>query len=672
MQSQRKKFRAQLEFIKNNDAAVKVQTSFRRFIAMDEYMLAKSDVVVCQSAVRRMLATEQTMKLRQVRSATKIQACWRRHLAVEYFIFMLSDVIVCQSVIRRRIATRKYKASVEGAVIIQKMCRGYIERIYYQEDIADVVTCQAVVRRWSAMRQLKALKQLKWAQEFVEKENAATKIRGAFLGYSERMNYLITVSNIITCQSMVRKWSATREVQVLRHENREWAATKMRAIFLGYQARIEYFITVSDVITIQSAARKMIARKEFLARLQAKEAMEYAASTKIRSAWLGYIERMNFIITVSSVITCQSFVRRLLAKKEFNVLRQIQRAKEDAAATKISSAYIGYITRMDYIVTVSSAITCQSIVRQLIARKELEALRYAKHERASIMIQKTYKSYTARLNYMFTVADIITIQKSVRGHQGRVLVGEMKQMMKEKRAAIMIQKTYRGFVAFEEHVLNLASTIFCQAAIRQYLARKELARRKHLREANEKATRIQTCWRACKAQTDYAVVMYGVISLQAQARCRFQKRRYQEYQWKTVNANATKIQACWRACKARTDYAIAIWGFISLQSFVRCRLQRRKYQEYQWKTLNHNTTKIQTCWRAYKGQTDWALAMWGTIQLQSIVRTRLTVKKYHRVKSRRIKAVVAIQTAFRFYAAYNGKVTFANVYVQFCLSQKRF
>ena len=151
---------------------------------------------------------------------------------------------------------------------------------------------------------------------------------------------------------------------------------------------------------------------------------------------------------------------------------------------------------------------------------------------AATKIRATYLAYTVRMDYLFTVADIITIQKSVRGFNARTMVAKLnssaskiqavvrgiqarEDIDQRHQAATTIQKHFRGFIDYENYVLDLACTIQCQAAVRQFLAKAELAKRKHTRDA---VTKIQSCWRRYTAQMDYTYTICSVLDIQAVVR----------------------------------------------------------------------------------------------------------------------------------------------------------
>ena len=146
MAQQRKAYVTYLEDCRQleveEEAALMIQTNYRRHRAMSDILQVYVDVIVCQSVVRRFLALKHTHSLRQDKCATRIQASWRRFLASEYFIFILTDIIACQSVARRWIDMVRYKSMRAersmAAIAIQKTYRGFSKCIPFQIGRAHV------------------------------------------------------------------------------------------------------------------------------------------------------------------------------------------------------------------------------------------------------------------------------------------------------------------------------------------------------------------------------------------------------------------------------------------------------------------------------------------------------------------------------------------------------
>ena len=657
--------RRQLEV--EEEAALIIQTNYRRHRAMSDILQVYVDVIICQSVVRRFLALKHTDSLRQDKCATRIQASWRRFLASEYFIFILTDIIACQSVVRRWIEMVKYKAMRAersmAAIAIQKTYRGFSKCIPFRVLVSNIITTQSIVRRWSSTKGVCALRQIR------HENHAVTKLQATYRGYITRMEYLITLDYVVTCQCAARRMMAKRELQGFRKEANELrAATKIQNTYRGYVARSDYSMSIYCVITLQSVVRATLAKKELQIRRYQKQ-----VATLIQTAYRGFVARSDYSMSIYCAITLQSVVRVALAKKELYIRRQQKNAatliqatyrrhiaieyfvlvvhekimgqmeflrhSETFAASTIQASHFGYAAalraRKQLLTARAAATKIQSWYRVLAARANVRKIR---EHRAATKIRAAYLGYTAKMNYIFTVADIITIQTTLRGFHVRknfhhvirsvvTLQSEVRRMIAKRKAKYLrVQEFQRKWKLRE---VKAVTTIQCfwrlSKAQTDYNA------------VIWSTTRIQSSWRSYKAHVDYACMLYGFICLQAKFR---QRRAMIECTTTRHLRNAkaaTLIQSSWRSYKSLTDYACMIYGVISIQTKFR---QRRAMIAY---TKSRSAIRIQTCWRLYKALVDYGTVIWGATRIQSVWRSYKTQIEY----DTKIWAAVLIQTTYR-------------------------
>jgi hypothetical protein len=117
---------------------------------------------------------------------------------------------------------------------------------------------------------------------------------------------------------------------------------------------------------------------QLLVRRQIKRALVKVAANKIRTTFIGYITRKNYLTTVNCVVARQCAAQQMMAMRQVRELRQLQWTKDfvrkEAAATKIQAAYLAYITRINYLIMISNVISCQCEARRWIARKRLDEI----------------------------------------------------------------------------------------------------------------------------------------------------------------------------------------------------------------------------------------------------------------------------------------------------------
>lgn len=101
----RKRYRAEIvrrneeEARRMEDAATKIQQTWRGFICYADFMFTISDIVVVQSQVRSWLAARERSRMehaRDVAAATDIQRLWRGSLGRDEAIMRLIEIIICQ------------------------------------------------------------------------------------------------------------------------------------------------------------------------------------------------------------------------------------------------------------------------------------------------------------------------------------------------------------------------------------------------------------------------------------------------------------------------------------------------------------------------------------------------------------------------------------------------
>ena len=335
-----------VSYAKRTAAATLIQTSFRRFIASNDFKWFVSDLIICQSTVRRFLAAVQVDKLRATRvrrecaAAILIQANYRRFAAVNTFSWTVSDVIVIQSEVRRRQAShrvnslRRIRDTNAASTRIQAIWRGYIASEVFICTLSDIICSQSAVRRWLARRRCGELRQ--------SRNGAATLIQTSWRRHTASMALKIEIADIICVQSVCRQWVATKKLKAKQQDiiamQQDAASVKIQSVYRAFVGRLNYYVSISCAISIQSAARRMIA----MSRLA-----EERAAVKIQKTYRGFIVHENFVMDLANIICCQATVRRLRAIRE--VARrtddrkdQLRRIKE-AAATKIQACFRGHL-----------------------------------------------------------------------------------------------------------------------------------------------------------------------------------------------------------------------------------------------------------------------------------------------------------------------------------------
>jgi hypothetical protein len=144
---------------------------------------------------------------------------------------------------------------------------------------------------------------------------------------------------------------------------------------------------------------------------------------------------MNYLHSVADILIAQSVVRRWTAQR----------------------FVVTYRKNLHY----AMALRIQMSFRCFSARTKM------RKEKAARDIQKTWRGFWGYTDFVFTLADIIIVQKTVRGIQTRKRVAIMANTRNDQNAynaAVMIQKKWRGFSAQMDMLFNLVHIIIVQVS----------------------------------------------------------------------------------------------------------------------------------------------------------------------------------------------------------------
>lgn len=348
-------------------AAIPIQAEMRRYLAVKHREDRTWAIVVVQSYFRRWRA--ELHRYKHLYCVTRVQAAFRGWLVRD----TLEDKHYC-------------------ATQIQKIARGYLATMSVYEDLYNITVVQSIARRNIAIKE------------------AEKRYR-----------------SIVTIQALWRGLQCKRELNYLH-----WSATKIQSAWRGYTAKLNYQFDIVDIIIVQSIVRRRAAIQ--LVRNMRNRKVNEAATT-IQKYWRSYDCTMNYLHCIADILIAQSVVRRWIAIRHVNDYRD--------------SLYFEMSMRI------------QMCVRSWLARTRV------KKERAARAIQKTWRGFWCYSDYVFTLADIIVVQKTVRGHQARKRAAIMAQQRDEQRqrdSAIMIQKTWRGYTAQMEMLFTLVHIIIVQVS----------------------------------------------------------------------------------------------------------------------------------------------------------------------------------------------------------------
>jgi hypothetical protein len=403
-----------------------------------------------------------------------IQSAARRFLAKREAVSRLWAIVVIQSYFRRWLAEQalsRHFASIE----IQTCFRRWTALRTYNRYRAAVVL-QACFRRWTAER---------WFKQ----QRAATAIQSMYRGWSAHSSFKRQVDAAIAIQTLFRGWFA-RDCLLYQH----YSAMQIQRMARGYLATIYVYEYIYKVTIVQSCYRRKMAiddaayRLSFIMQLQSivrgylarrNLAVANQKAVVLQAAWRCYYGRMSYRFDLIDIIIVQNYWRRTLAQRLVSKMRNGRMVR---SATKIQAQWRSYDCTMNYLHYLADVLIVQSAARRWIARRHVSKLRFVKavtiqktarsflvrnrrkKHKAAVAVQRTWRGFVCYADYMFTVADIVIVQTRVR----RLLAKretETRRSCRNFNAAVQIQRRWRGFADYQRALVMQADIIICQVRV---------------------------------------------------------------------------------------------------------------------------------------------------------------------------------------------------------------
>mmetsp|Transcript_561 Transcript_561/g.989 ORF Transcript_561/g.989 Transcript_561/m.989 type:complete len:1946 (-) Transcript_561:923-6760(-) len=541
-------------------------------------------------------------------AAIPIQAEMRRYLAVKHREDRAWAIIVVQAYFRRWKAELTRYKYLYCATRIQAAFRGWLLRDTMEDKHYCATQIQKIARGYLAtLRVYEDLYNITVVQS-IARRHAAIK------------NAKRQLQAIQTIQAFYRGWLGRRQVRHLHH-----SATKIQSAWRGYYMQLNYQFDVVDIIIVQSIARRRaaMAKAKYM-----REKKIFDAATTIQKYWRSYDCTMNYLHTVADVLVVQSIVRRWIAiryvsdyreKLYFTMAMRIQmlmrswmartKVKKQRAAREIQKVWRGFWTYTDYVFTLADIIVVQKTVRAHLARKKVAVMAKARQERneyaAAVMIQKNWRAYSAQMEMLFNLVHIIIAQSIIRR---RIAIIKFKPRLLEYRAATKIQRGWRVFMRKRDFMENYCATII-QSKVR------------------------------CRQAIQLRHKMITARTIQAWYRCQATRRGYLYYM------SARKIQTIWRGYDARKLADEERW----VREYAATTIQKTWRMFYQYSSFviyKHEkkaATDIQRHWRGFWKYSHYVIMRYEVCKIQALVRG----VQHRKRLAQQNEAATVIQTAAR-------------------------
>jgi hypothetical protein len=456
-----------------------------------------------------------------------------------------------------------------------------------------IIRVQSVVRGFVTRRRL---------QVHFDAVRAETELRASLLiqtwwrARSAQVLFHFLLVDTIIVQSVVRRWLAKRHTAFMLAEKRHVAATKIQAIWRGFQGYTDYIFFLVDILVVQRAVRSWRARKEV------QERRMNRAALRIQAKWRGFVE-CNKYNKHRAIVQIQSAWRSYAALKNY---------KRNQAAIRIQKMWRGYVTYREY-----------------------------KKYQAAKCIQKNWRCFVVYTDFRCLLADIIRIQRAFRSWSSEKKAIERRCYS----AATSVQKNWRRYSTRKSYRRE-RSVSKIQNTWRRY----QLNR-------NRSAIKIQSIWRRFCDYTVYKQYT-SARSIQSIWRTFREVNAYRQYTsarkiqsaWRGFrdfvaykdHVAAIKIQKTWRRFNAYVDYVIDIANVLITQNTARRYIARKKAQELR---KERSTLLIQTHWRRFNARTFFEREVRKVILVQAAARRFLAMnEKYELVKD---QAAIKIQNMWR-------------------------
>ncbi|XP_075566135.1 abnormal spindle-like microcephaly-associated protein [Pelecanus crispus] len=568
-------------------AAIVVQKNFKAFRERQRYLSLKAATLVFQRRYRTLILSRQhALEYCSLRRATVcIQAVYRGIRVRKSIERMHLAASIIQSAYKMHRNRRSYQNMRIGAIVIQNYYRSYI----------------------------KGKNQRK---KYLTMKNSALVIQASYRGMKERQKLKIMHVSAIVIQSSYRMYIQHRYYKQLC-----WAVRVIQQRFrakMAKEADMENYAKIKKaVICLQSSFRAKKARQLYKTNVAARCIQSFlkmhierrrflekkAAAIMIQSMFRCQRTRSRYKLIRSSAVAIQRWYRvchrARLQKAEYSAQRQavviIQSAfrgmkarkiaRHIRAARKIQSFLRMAVQRRKFIQIRTAAVTLRAYYLMYKAKSQ-----YAGYKKAAVVLQRCYRSHLTvkyqRTIYLQTRRSIIIVQARVRGFI------EKRRFHKIKESTIKIQAFFRGFIQRQKYLQCKFSAVLIQQHYRAHQMRNTEQQRYH--QMKRAAIRIQASY-----------------------------RRYKARQCVNKMRAAQVIQAWFRGCKARKEYASVVKAIRVIQSHFKTKQQRTWFLKMKFCALT-----IQRRWRA-------------TLTARMIQRQFLATKN----------AAVTIQLAYRQYRA---------------------
>ncbi|NXK12734.1 ASPM protein, partial [Herpetotheres cachinnans] len=513
----------------------------------------------------------------------------------------LKKAATCVQKAFRHLRAKKQEEMHHAAIVVQKNFKAFRERQRYLSLKAATLVFQRRYRALILSRQ--------HTSEYLSLRRATIHMQAVYRGIRVRKSIECMHLAASTIQSAYKMHRNKRSYQNMRI-----AAiviqTYYRSYIKGKNQRKKYLTMKNSALVIQASYRGMKERQ--------KLKIMHVAAIVIQSSYRMYIQHRYYKQLCWAVRVIQQRFRAKRAKEA----DMKNYAKIKKAVICLQSSFRAKKARQLYKTNVAAR-CIQSFLQMCVERR-----RFLEKKAAAIMIQSVFRCQRTRTRYKLIQSSAVAIQRWYRACRKARL--QKAEYSAQRQAIVIIQSAFRGMKARKRaRQIRAARKIqsFLQMSVQRkkfiqlrtaaitlracYLMHKAKSQYTSYKKA---AVVLQRCYRShltVKYQrTTYLQTRRNIIIVQARVRGFIEKKRfhkikestikiqasyrgYKARQWVNKTKAAQVIQAWFRGCRARKEYASVVKAIRVIQSHFKTKQQRTWFLKMKFCALT-----IQRRWRA--------------------------------------------------------------------------
>ncbi|XVE51131.1 hypothetical protein DITRI_Ditri02bG0014400 [Diplodiscus trichospermus] len=461
--------------IPRENAAIVIQSHFRRFIEHRKFLKKMKAICLLQTVIRAWLTVKKNSELNKFTFA-RVQEYPSEEVnrLVKYiverhsFLNLKRSVLLIQQAARIWIAKR-HEAScpdlVKAAIVIQKCVRRWMVRLRDILGHSNVksasLKCQEKGLHNSETEAATRI-QIAWknfvCRSLYKQTYAATKIQSHYRAWRLRSSFIKQKQAITKIQSHFRRLKRWRSFQIAWKEfvcrslqNQTFAATKIQSHFRGWQLRRSFMKQKQAIVKIQSNFRQLKCSSTF---------QQYKTATKsaiiIQSYVRGWIAKRQAQKYRDFIVVIQRHCRGWLVRKELVLQKN--------AVIKIQRAIRCLNCQKAFHFQKQAAIEIQRFIRGQITRNRLLGASFLHAATTSSFNFKMPEGSFGSSELTLVITSVLKLQRWWR----RVLLLKLRT-----KTAIIIQSHARGWIARRKAYRERHSIVLIQSCWKGYVARKE-------------------------------------------------------------------------------------------------------------------------------------------------------------------------------------------------------